>query len=82
MNTHYRRFPRGLSALSQRDWQDRLARLVTFPAGKNILAHVVVDGKIDGKVPVEQVIERAKAVGLNVVQTDGVLYITGQAKAA
>lgn len=66
---------RGLSALGRQDWQRRLNGLARLEDGKDMKILAVAGGKIDGKVPVDQVIEKARAFGLVPVLNGDTLVI-------
>lgn len=71
----------GLSALARLDWENRLKGLVNLK-GRNMVQHPIVDGKIAGKVPVEQVIEAAEKDGLTALVHGDTLIIAKLIKAA
>ena len=72
---------RGLSHLAKLDWQRRLAALVNLK-GRNMVQHAVKDGKIDGKVPVDQVIDLAQQNGLTAILNGDTLFIAKLIKVA
>jgi hypothetical protein len=57
------------------DWERRLVKLTDL-AGKKLLSHQIVDGKIDGKVPLTQVVDRAESLGLEAIVDGDRLHIT------
>jgi hypothetical protein len=71
----FNRKPLGLKELGKLDWQRRLDAYADLK-GKNLTEHKIVDGLVDGKVPLQQILDRVARAGLKTVVEDDMLYIT------